>query len=114
MHITCDGVNLNKFPPPLKFILTLGDNDCGNLDINRATSLFPSYFQKEVQNRLQELQSQNEFNKLNGKGTGLWVIFELDIFKVIDRPDKGPWIYPKTEGGEDEDQDGNSRTIKER
>ena len=97
MRITDDGLNWNKFLPRRKFILTLEGYECTNLDINKATSLFPCNFQDGVRNRLIQLQGQNEFNILNHEGKGLWVIFEFNGNTA-----EGPWIYQKSKPESDD------------
>ena len=90
MHVSGPEINRNKFPPRLKITLTLDSNECRDLDVNHAASSFPGNLQNGVRRRLQDLKNQNEFNNLNGGGTGLWVIFEF----LGDNPE-GPWIYPR-------------------
>ena len=90
MHISNPEINPNKFPPRLKYTLTLDSNECGDLNINHAVSLFPGDLQHGVRRRLQELKNQNEFNNLNGGATGLWVIFEF-----LANDAEGPWIYAR-------------------
>ena len=90
MWVKNEGLNKNKYPPRPKFTLGLDSHECGDLDITTATSLFQGHYQNGVRHRLRELKDQNEFNSLNYKGTGLFVIFEFNGHQA-----DGPWIYSR-------------------